>query len=669
MSTAVATAGKPGQRARGRLWRDLGGLLKEFFLAHPLASLGLIAVLLIGNASTGLFATASGGLVDALTAGPSGRAAAGHPALFWLAVYVVASALEEFYWTFKNAAANYLRDQGAYRIQRQVLARAAAAPLIQFEEGEFFEHLQRAAAGMGERLATLYQGLVDLGQILVMLTSIAVALYVVQPLLLPLLALGALPSVWLQARVAAAVYRAQHAHSGSDRIRVHLQRLLTGREAAAEVRLFGSAGFLLGRWRELRTARTRDILGAEQQRAVSATVGSLVSGMAYAGALVLVAFLILRGKLSVGNYVTVASGALTFSSILGGLIALLRGMEEHSQFLGDLFDFWRVAREETSLSDSLPGAGREHAVRSIVSLGRGRAGDVPDSNRPPKRVPPPAMGEQSEEGHHPPTRVLSPRAGERVRERGLPGILVEAEHLRFAYPGSGRPVLRDVSLRVERGERIAIVGENGAGKTTLAKVLIGLYQPDAGGVRLDGTLLGTAQAVGARRRIAAVFQDYATFQLTARESIGFGDLAGMADDARLKEAARGADIGDLIAGLPGGLDAYLGREFGETDLSGGQWQRIALARAFFRDADLLVLDEPTAALDPLAELAIFERFAELAAGRTAVMISHRLGAARVADRVIVLQEGVIVEEGHHDTLIAQGGVYAALFAAQAQWYR
>jgi ATP-binding cassette, subfamily B, bacterial len=530
----------------------------------------------------------------------------------------VASALEEFYWTFKNAAANYLRDQGAYRIQRQVLARAAAAPLIQFEEGEFFEHLQRAAAGMGERLATLYQGLVDLGQILVMLTSIAVALYVVQPLLLPLLALGALPSVWLQARVAAAVYRAQHAHSGSDRIRVHLQRLLTGREAAAEVRLFGSAGFLLGRWRGLRDARTRDILGAEQQRAVSATVGSLVSGMSYAGALVLVAFLILRGKLSVGNYVTVASGALTFNSVLSSLIGLLRGMEEQSQFLGDLFDFWRVAREE---------------------------------------------------GNEPSNRILSPRAGESVRERGSSGMVVAAEHLRFAYPGNGQSVLRDVSLHIARGERIAIVGENGAGKTTLAKVLIGLYQPDAGGVRLDGTLLNTTQAVGARRRIAAVFQDYATFQLTARESIGFGDLAGLADDARLKEAAQRADIGDLIAGLPEGFDAYLGREFGETDLSGGQWQRIALARAFFRDADLLVLDEPTAALDPLAELALFERFAELAAGRTAIMISHRLGAARVADRVIVLQEGAIVEEGHHDTLVAKGGVYAALFAAQAQWYR
>ncbi|MGI8914570.1 MAG: ATP-binding cassette domain-containing protein, partial [Chloroflexota bacterium] len=185
---------------------------------------------------------------------------------------------------------------------------------------------------------------------------------------------------------------------------------------------------------------------------------------------------------------------------------------------------------------------------------------------------------------------------------------------------------------------------------------------------LDGDPLSVTRAVAARQRIAAVFQDYATFQLTARESIGFGDLARMADDRALEAAALRADIGDLLAALPNAVDAYLDREFGETDLSGGQWQRIALARAFFRDADLLVLDEPTAALDPLAELALFECFAELTEGRTAIMISHRLGAARLADRVIVLQEGAIVEEGHHDTLVTKSGVYAALFAAQAQWY-
>jgi ATP-binding cassette subfamily B protein len=196
------------------------------------------------------------------------------------------------------------------------------------------------------------------------------------------------------------------------------------------------------------------------------------------------------------------------------------------------------------------------------------------------------------------------------------------------------------------------------------KLLVGLYRPDAGAVRLDGGPAGAA-----RHRIAAVFQDYAAFQLTARENIGFGDLARLHDDAALARAATRAGMGDLLAALPKGPDTYLGRRFGDTDLSGGQWQRVALARAFLRDADLLVLDEPTAALDPLAELALFERFASLVEGRTAVMISHRLGMARLADRVLVLQGGRLVEDGPHDLLAAAGGLYARLFAAQAKWYR
>lgn len=634
MSPAALAAGPAPGRSRRRLWRDIGGLLKEFFLAHPVASLCLIAVLLIGNATTGLFATASGGVVDALTVGPSGRAAGGHSATFWLAIYVLAGGLEEFYWTFKNAVANYLRDQGAYRIQRRVLARAAAAPLIQFEEGAFFEHLQRAASGMGERLATLYQAIVDLGQLTAMLASIAVALAVVQPLLLPLLALGTLPAVWLQARVATLIYQAQHRHSVPDRLRAHLLSLLTGREAAAEVRLFGSAGYLLGRWRALRVARTRDILGAEQRRSLSSTLGSLASGLAYAGALVFIAVLILRGRLSIGNYVTVAAGALTFNGVLSRFIGLLRGLEEQSQFLGDLFDFWRTAREETTAPP---------AATLPLASAHGASRRSPESDAR--------------------TSSTAHRTADNDR-----GMLVEAEHISFAYPGSSKPVLRDVSLRIGRGERVAIVGENGAGKTTLVKLLTSLYPPNAGAVRLDGTVLSNPAAVAARRRIAAVFQDCASFQLTARESVGFGDLARLQDDQALVAAARRADIADLIVALPDGFDTYLGRTFGETDVSGGQWQRLALARAFFRDADLLVLDEPTAALDPLAELALFERFAELVRGRTAIMISHRLGMARLADRIVVLHDGAIVEAGHHEELMAVGGRYAQMFKAQAQWY-
>jgi ATP-binding cassette, subfamily B, bacterial len=198
---------------------------------------------------------------------------------------------------------------------------------------------------------------------------------------------------------------------------------------------------------------------------------------------------------------------------------------------------------------------------------------------------------------------------------------------------------------------------------------MGLYTPTTGTVRLGGIDTTAATALDVRRRIAAVFQDYWRCQFTARETIGFGDISRMDDLPAIRAAAERAGIDGFLASLPKGYESFLGRQFGETDLSGGQWQRVALARAFFRDADLLVLDEPTAALDPLAELALFERFADLTKGRTAIMISHRLGAARLADRVLVMRDGEIVEDGSHDALVGAGGVYARLFASQAQWYR
>jgi ATP-binding cassette subfamily B protein len=626
LPASASPAGGVQVRSRARLWRDILALLKELWLAQPLAWLSTVALLILGNARTGLYITAMGGVVSALV----GERAGGHSALFWLGVYIFASALEEVYWTVSPVLATYLRDHGAYRMQGRVLERAAAAPLIQFEDGAFFAHLQRATAGAGERLLRVYNQLTQLASSTFMLGSIAVALYAVQPLLLPLLIIGAAPAVWLQARTATAVYQAQRQHTRRDRVRAHLQALLTGRDAAAEVRLFGSAGYLLTRWQQLRQERSDDIVGAERRRAWSGTIGGTCAGAAYAAGLILVAVLILRGQLTIGNYVTVATGSLWFEGMFGGLITGARALEEDSQFLGDLFDFWRVAGGT--------GAGE------YGGAGVGGHGSSGESSRIP----------------HSPTPAL---------RHSRAAILVEAQGVSFAYPGSAQPVLRDISLRLEPGERIAIVGENGAGKTTLVRLLCGLYQPDRGVVRLDGSPLTPERAAQARRRVAAVFQDYACFQLTARENIGFGNLARLDDDGALRAAAERAGIADLLARLPGGFDAYLGREFGEMEVSGGQWQRLALARAFFRDAGLLVLDEPTAALDPLAELALFQRFAELVKGHTAIMISHRLGMARLADRVLVLEHGAIVEEGPHDALIAAGGLYARMFEAQAQWYR
>ncbi|MGH2560174.1 MAG: ABC transporter ATP-binding protein [Thermomicrobiales bacterium] len=608
-AAATGLTDTPVKRSRARLWRDAASLLREVWTARPLASLAMIGMLVVGNAQLGVMLVAMGGLVDALIGGDAG----GRSALFWAGVYVGASAVDEFYWAAKFILQQYLLDHASYRVERRVLERAGGAPLIQFEEGDFFQHLQRAHAGMGQRLNDVSWKLFDVLQVLFMAVSVAGALYVVHPLLLPLMIAGALPALWFQIRTATAVYEAQRAHTMRDRIRAHLQTLLTGREAAPEIRLFGTAGYLLDRWQRLRDERTADVLSAERERAVSNAFGGFFSGATYAGALLFVAYQITGGDLSIGDYVVVATGALWFDQMLGGLVWLVRSIEEESQYLGDLFDFLRVARDE-----------EEDAAYTVAS-------------------------------------PLERRQGR--------GMAVAAEGIDFAYPGQAQPVVRDACLRIAPGERIAIVGENGAGKTTLVKLLIGLYRPDAGVVHLDGANLNGGGAIAARQRIAAVFQDYATFQLTLRENIGFGDVERMADDAALRNAAQRAGIEDLLAGLPDGFDAYLGRQFGETELSGGQWQRIALARAFFRDADLLVLDEPTAALDPLAELALFERFAALVKGRTAIMVSHRLGAARVADRIVVLRAGEIVEQGHHDDLIARDGAYAALFAAQAQWYR
>lgn len=245
---------------------------------------------------------------------------------------------------------------------------------------------------------------------------------------------------------------------------------------------------------------------------------------------------------------------------------------------------------------------------------------------------------------------------------------IGASGVSFSYPDSGHRVVKDVSLTIRPGERIAIVGENGAGKSTLVRLLTGLYSPDSGNVLMDGRESTSDEARDLRGQIGAVFQDYVPWQMTVRDNIGLGNLARIDDDRALAVAAERAGIATLLDGLPDGLDSWLGRQFGDRDISGGEWQRIALARVFFRDSRLLILDEPTAALDPLAEQRLFERFASLTEGGTAIMISHRLGPARYADRVIVMDQGSIVEAGPHDRLLAQGGLYARMFAAQSAWY-
>jgi ATP-binding cassette subfamily B protein len=240
----------------------------------------------------------------------------------------------------------------------------------------------------------------------------------------------------------------------------------------------------------------------------------------------------------------------------------------------------------------------------------------------------------------------------------------------FAYPGQDKFALRGINLFIPAGQSLALVGHNGAGKTTFIKLLSGLYQPTEGRILLDGQDLRTLPEEVLQRRIGVVFQDFNQYQFSVRENIAFGSVEHLADEPRIERAVQRGGAEEIVRGLPSGLETMLGRWFQKgVELSGGQWQRVALARAFMREqADILILDEPTAALDAEAEHQVFQRFAELSAGRTALLISHRFPTVRMADRIVVLEGGGIVEQGSHDELLAAGGRYASLFALQAKGY-
>jgi ATP-binding cassette subfamily B protein len=247
---------------------------------------------------------------------------------------------------------------------------------------------------------------------------------------------------------------------------------------------------------------------------------------------------------------------------------------------------------------------------------------------------------------------------------------IEVKSVSFTYPGTERKVLHNVSFHVGPEESVALVGHNGAGKTTLVKLLCRLYDPTHGGVLLDGVDIREYDLTDLRQQITAVFQDYAQFHLTAAENIGIANLARAQDRSAIIQAAELGGAAEVVGRLPKGYDSQLGREFEEgSELSIGEWQKLALARAFFRDAQILILDEPTAALDVQAEYEVYQKFRELTEGRSTILISHRFSTVRMADRILVLGDGSILEEGSHAQLMAQNGTYADLYRKQASWYR
>jgi ATP-binding cassette, subfamily B, bacterial len=489
----------------------------------------------------------------------------------------------------------------------RVLDVSTRIDLLAFESPEFYDRLQRARAQGQFRALQTVNGLLGILSALVAGAGLVIALVALQPLLLPFVVIGYVP-LWIVATLNTRdLYHFTRGMTPNERQRNYLQSVLMGRNPAKEVRAFNLAGFLRIRYDRLYDERIDELRKLARRRTGRSLLGSLAQSAVTVGTIAMLSWLYVSNRMSLA-----AAGAAVF-----GLYQLASQLRNLNLSATSLYEATLFIRDYSSFLTLEPG----------VEAARG--------TRP------------------------APKGFERL----------SVEDVSFTYPESTRPAVDRVSLEIRRGEIVALVGENGSGKTTLAKMLAGLYRPETGSIVWDDVDLSTVDADELRRSVAVIFQDFERYLLPARENVGLGRKERIEDFDAIIEAARRADADEFLSTLPEGYETMLGREFsGGFDLSIGQWQRIALARAFFRDAPFVILDEPTASLDARAESRLFERMHELLEGRSVVLISHRFSSVRSADRIYVMHEGRIVEEGSHDALMAEEGLYAELFTLQARAY-
>ncbi|HWV56276.1 MAG TPA: ABC transporter ATP-binding protein [Longimicrobiales bacterium] len=501
-----------------------------------------------------------------------------------------------------------LGDLFSNRMSVRLMEHAATLDLEHFEDPEFYDHLERARRQTVGRLA-LISLLLSMGQSLLTLLSLTAAIVAFNPWLLLLLAVAVVPSFLGETHYAGLSYSLLYQWTPERRQLDYLRYVASSDATAKEVKLFGLSDHLIERYATLADAFYRANRALALRRAAVGAALVAFSTIVYYGAYGFMIWQTVAGAITVGSLTFLAGSFQRSRDLIQRILLGFADIFEQSLFIRDLFTFLRM---------------------------RPKLAARPDAHPVPRPI-----------------------------RRGF-----EFEDVGFRYPGSERWVLRHVDFTLEPGERLALVGENGAGKTTLVKLLARLYDPSEGRILLDGVDLRDYDPADLRRAIGVIFQDFVRYDMIARENIAVGRIEALGDSARIRDSA-GKSLADaVIARLPGGYDQMLGRRFdGGANLSGGEWQKIALARAYMRDAEVLILDEPTAALDARAEFEVFQRFSELTAGRMAVLISHRFSTVRMADRILVLGNGTVLEYGSHDELLRQGGTYAELFTLQAAGYR
>jgi ATP-binding cassette subfamily B protein len=488
-------------------------------------------------------------------------------------------------------------------------AKSVDVDLEYYESEQYYDTLHRAQREAPYRPTHLVNSLAQIGQNGISLLAMAGLLALFHWVVAVVLFVAVLPGVAVRLGYADKMYRWQRERTSTERHAGYLNWLLTGGSHAKEIRLFDLGPPLIRRFRDLRRKLRGERLGIAARRSVAELAAQTGATAAIYGSLAFIAYRTVQGTNTLGDLVMYYQAFQRGQGFLQGMLGGLAGIYEDNLFLSNLHEFLDLKRKVVEPAQASP-------------------------------VPCPMQT----------------------------GIVLS--HVGFQYPTGARKVLEDVSLAIRPGEVVALVGENGSGKTTLVKLLCRLYDPTGGTITLDGVDLRRFETAALRREFSVLFQDYAQYHLTARENIRFGNTALPPDHERIVAAARDSGADDVIRRLPKGYETVLGKLFEEgEELSIGEWQKVALSRAFLRDAQILVLDEPTSSLDAKAEQAVFENFRKLASGRTVLLISHRFSTVRMADRIYVLHEGRIIEGGTHEELIRSGGTYAHLFETQARQYR
>jgi ATP-binding cassette subfamily B protein len=501
-----------------------------------------------------------------------------------------------------------LADEFTREVSLRLIQHATKLDLPSFEDPGFHDMLERARQQATDRIGMLNA----MGRLLlqtITLISLSVGVIYYSPWVFLLLVICIVPALMGESHFAFLGYSLAHEVTPVRRELDYLRVIGTSKENAKEVKLFGLGGYLHQRY----AALTGGIIGKNikltRHRLLWGSVFAIIGSIGYYGSYVFLAWQALQGRIDVATFIFLTGAIAGSSTQIQGVFSLFSHISDQALFLTDLVDFLRVQPNIRSRPDAVP------APRSI-------------------------------------------RDGFDFRD------------VSFHYPGSSRLILKNLNFRLHPGEHVALVGENGQGKTTLVKLLARLYDPTGGVVYLDGTDLRDYNVEELHKEIGVIFQDFVRYDMPARMNIGVGKIESVDDDRGLWTAARKSGADGLLSRFASGLDQMLGRRFeGGVELSGGEWQKFALARAYLRDAQVLILDEPTAALDAVAESEVFARFADLSRGKMALLISHRFSTVRTSDRIVVLEDGQIHEEGTHDQLVAHGGRYASLFELQAASYR